>query len=198
MLKKILVVMIVLAAVASVQANALWNGSFDVNSANPDGWWTYLADSENQSVTIEVGTLSAYAAHISNASESSSQLGQSVSASAGNVIVVSGAYRSTYWGGAGITIQYVDSEWGYLDYAYAQICSGDGEDSGWLTFSFSTGDGEGTWTAPEGTAYITLKIEEWGWAEISYDEMSVEIVPEPATMIMIGLGGLTLVRRKRA
>jgi hypothetical protein len=197
MAKKIAVLVLVLGMVVSAQAtNLLWNGSFDANSSAADGWWTYLPEPDNQAITIQAGTLSTLCAHVSNATTASVQLGQSVAGAAGDVVVVSGAFQSTFWGGSGITINYVDSSWAYLGYAYVQLYkSTTGEDTGWQTFRFTTGSGEGTWTAPAGTAHITLKIEQWDWSEFSYDEMSLS-VPEPATMLVLAIGGLLI--RKRA
>ena len=143
-----------------------------------------------------------YAAHIYTGDGTSAQLGQDVAFSPGLPITVGVAYYvpSGSWNGAGITIQYKDASWAYIDYAYTPIydnTSTGGGDNAWHLFTASSG--EGTWTAPANTAYVSFKIEQWGWtsgAGSVYDNALV--TPEPATMIMLGLGGVALIRRKRA
>ena len=52
-----------------------------------------------------------------------------------------------------------------------------------------------SYTATAADAGNRIGIKMWGDEEVAFDD--VTLVPEPSTMLLLGLGGLTLLRRKR-
>jgi len=189
----------------SANANMLTNGDFETGSLAP--WWTWIPDTANSTVGVVPGgpSPSAYCLSIyTNSPSGSVQVGQDVAFTAGSSVSLSLMYDvpAGDWSGAGITIQYKDAGWNVLDWGWVDIYAGvGGDDTGWVPFNSDSVSKSGNWTAaPAGTAYLSLKIEQWGWqpagSSTLYD--NVVLTPEPATMILLGIGGLVALRRKHA
>jgi hypothetical protein len=204
MSKKIVFVLVLLAAVIPVQANSLWNDGFEQPTAL-DGWWTYLATPAAQSIGIATSpAIGTQSVAIYTTDGTTAKIGQNITISpsdVGKAISVGVSYDNSAgaWNGGGISINYYDASWAYLNYAWVSMFSASGgDDTGWVAFNASTG--EGTWTIPANTAYIGYEIHQWGWeaSPSHYDNAVLTIVPEPATMIMLSIGGLALIRRKVA
>lgn len=198
MAKKILIVLFVLTGVAFVQANVLSNAGFE-SGAIDNGWWSYLPTSGQTALVVSSPVFEgSYALEMLTIDGTTAKVGQSVAGKAGDVITVGVTYDNSEgsWAGAGISINYYDASWTYLNYAWVTMYSGSGgDDTGWVTFTANSG--EGAWVAPAGTAFIQMEIHQWGWESApSHYDNAVLTVPEPATMIMLALGGLTLIRKK--
>jgi len=186
----------------AVPANALTNGDFETGDLT--GWWTYIPDTANSSTSVVSGgpSGSSYCLQVYTTTPSESiQIGQDVAFTAGTALSISLDYSnpSNSWAGMGISVNYYDSSWTYLDYGWVTIYEGDGTATGWVTWSSDSATNlTGTWTAPTGTAYVSIKLLQWGWeaSASSYDNVSV--TPEPATMVLLGIGGLLSLRRKHA
>jgi hypothetical protein len=206
MSRKLVIFMCALCLVGmAVPAKAFTNGDFETGTLS--SWWTYLPDSANETVSVVPGGpgVSVYAAGIyTNNPSAGPELGQDIAFSAGMTPIVGMMYDAPagQWAGASITVQYKDASWAYIDSGWDVFyAGGGGPDTGWLTYaSASSGSKAGTWVAPAGTAYLTFKITQWGWmpsgTTILYD--NVNVTPEPATMILLGIGGLVALRRKHA
>jgi hypothetical protein len=207
MSKKLVIFVCALCLVSGVAqaANALWNGDFELGTL--EGWWTYLGDTANATVAVTAGGPGASVYDVSiytNSPNPGPELGQDIAFAAGLTPTVSLMYDAPagQWAGISVTVQYKDSAWTYIDSGWDVFYQGSGAgDTGWVTYD-STGSGTkgGNWVAPAGTAHLTFKITQWGWQPagtvIQYDNVSV--TPEPATMVLLGIGGLLALRRKHA
>lgn len=189
-MKRCLLLVLAVGLVASSQANLVSNGGFE--SGDLTDWWTYPYDASQsvtvQSVTVADGSFSAEM--VSGSDTDWQELGTNAMAcDSETTYTLNLDYNKIDWAGAGIYITYWDSGWTVLD--------GD-----WFDITFTSEEGTGTWTpfstdftTVADTAHMEVKVSMGGWGTMYVDNVSV--VPEPATLGLIGLGGLLLAGRRR-
>jgi hypothetical protein len=179
----------------SLQAGLLVNGDF--NSGDFSGWWIWAADPDNQSGAIEPGSGYSYngtpnARLFSASNIPQMTLVQEFALTAGTPYSLSFVYsgRGATAGSAGISIDYYDaglkwlgSEWISL-YQRQAAPNADGQ---WLSYS-------GNFTSAGGTANASLMIKAADWTTVYFDNVDISIIPEPTTILLLGLGGLVLRR----
>jgi hypothetical protein len=196
MSKKLVIFVCTLCLVSNAALAApISNGGFETGDLTD--WWTSFDDpaatTTVQSSVVYDGTYAVqYVTEADLTEGQNNKLGQSGDMLAGTSFSVSGMYDATSWGGAGVSIEYKDASWGTFAWEWYTIYGGDGTDTGWLSFATPT------WTAPTGTEHFDVSINQWSWATTYLDNVSLTVVPEPATMLLLGLGGLVLRSRKRA
>jgi len=100
-------------------------------------------------------------------------------------------YRGANWGGAGVEIQYKDSGWTTIGWEWATLYQDPGYDTGWQSFTSPT------WTAPANTAYVEIRPQGWGWSDTYIDNVSLSVIPEPGSAVLLALGALGLIVRRR-
>lgn len=184
-------VVLMLAGIVSVsaQANMVYNGDF--NTGDLDGWWAWAPDPDNQSVTPQSvvnydGTTNAMMVSASDGAWQ--ELGTNAFAcSETTTYTVSLVYNEVDWVGAGINLKYWDAGWTVV-----------GEQ--WIDLVFSSNQGTEEWipfstdfTSVAGAANMEVKIAMGGWGTLYVEDVSV--VPEPATMALIAIGSALLLRR---
>jgi len=169
-------------------ANLLTNGNF--NTGDFTGWWNYVPDPLTQSITIDTSHTfdSSAVAKMTSATDGAWQeLGQDFATAENTTYNLSFVYDAPTWSQGGINIKYMDASWGYLGYQWISLVPPN--TTGWTTYS-------GSFTTIAGAVNTEVKFVEGSWGTIYID--NVAVTPEPATMVLLGIGGLVALRRKHA
>lgn len=166
------------------------NGGFE-SGALDGGWWTWFPDA---TTTATIETWNVYAGtyavgYVCQDTSGDTKLGQTITVSPSTTYTISLMYDGTNWGGLGVAVNDYDASWSYIGYSWLPIYTGNGTDTGWTSFS-------STFTTLAGAAYADVTLNTWSWATTYIDNVSV--TPEPATMVLLGIGGLVALRRKHA
>ena len=168
--------------------NSLTNGNF--NTGDFTGWWTYVPDPLTQSITIDTShTFDGSAvANMTSATDGAWQeLGQDFATAENTTYNLSFVYDAPTWSQGGINIKFMDASWGYLGYQWISLVPPN--TTGWTTYS-------GSFTTIAGAVNTEVKFVEGSWGSMYID--NVAVTPEPATMVLLGIGGLAALRRKHA
>jgi hypothetical protein len=210
---KLMLLLVVAVAIPVKADNLLSNPGFedgvplliDQLSVPENVWWAWLDTPTAQSAAIvSPGYMSNNCAALYTSTDYA-DLGQDIAYNAGNGVQVQLMYNvpAGSWCNAGIVLWWEDAagDTPPIDWAYAQIYNYSGGGSGgWQPFEIKTGDPgtSGTWICPANAVRLSFKIEQWNWEPSASQFDNVIVTPEPATIVMLGLGGLALIRRKRA
>jgi len=176
----------------SARANMVTNGGFETGDFT--GWWTWVADSDNQTVSIDSDYKyeGDYSAKLWSASSAwSAQMGTSFELGGDTAWTLSFVYSAVTpsdWGSAGVAINYYDAEGTYLSYEWISLYDeGPAPSPGeWVLVS-------NDYTTPTEAAKVDLKFEVANWTTVNFDNITA--IPEPATLLLLGLGSLAIRRR---
>ena len=187
------VAVLVLGSLPVKAADVMVNGDF--NAGDLTGWWTYAPDTVNSSVSVLPGDAfsfdgSPYAYQMARNASENPQVGQYFNVAPNTSYTINLMFRANNWGGAGVAIRYYDGSSTEIGYEYASLYTGNGVDTGWTPFTT-------TWVTPADAAALSFRLEAWGWSDTFYDNVSVDVVPEPGVGALLALGGLLLIRRVR-
>ncbi len=180
--------LVVLSMASSVQANVISNGSFE--TGDTADWWTEQTGTASVSIDNTIasdGDYSLLAVSTGDNWTEEARFGQyfDFAASAeGNELIVSFDYYAASGGLIGINLDYYTDGKHWL---------------GWSEITPTTDEwvnAEITYALPTGTTAIDLKFIVTGDSAINFDNFSAT-VPEPASMMLLGIGALAALRKRK-
>lgn len=211
-MKKLIVLLAVLAMVGVAQANLLINGDFALGSDGttaPDtvalAWGEWNGGGwNNREANIHGigGDETNYYKALGNGGITDQGLYQTVLATEGltyKASVDSGDTEGWWFANGELKIEFLDAGNAILGSAFEHWTHTSGDTPlPWANYSLTA-------VAPTGTTQITFLLmnqgfdpgNEWAFGgTMRFDNANLEVVPEPATMVLLGLGGLLLRRKK--
>ncbi len=204
--RKIIIVCVLCICLLSVaaRANLLENGNF--NTGDLSGWDVWVGDANNSISILPTGgpdsSPCVEMVAIVNTTPDDLNISQSVDCSAGTEVGISFDFAMTAnagevgWAGGGVGVTFWNSDWSSdVGYGWADVWDTGGA---WTSFE-NTWITSGSWVAPTGTAHVTFRIGPWAGdgGTVTYDVDNVVFTPEPATIALLALGGLTVLRKRK-
>jgi hypothetical protein len=202
MSRKLVILVCVLCCGSMAQASVLWNGDFSKGTDGLEGWWTWCPNPAAQTVTVVDGSAVIY--NNDQTLAGSAKLGQGwLAAVPGASYDVTFDFKATNdatgdgWAGEGVGVEYYDSTGAWLATTWMNLWDTTDWDNNWHAISLAS-------AAPANAANVQLVFHTWtgfdefgtGTATMLVD--NVTMTPEPATVLLLGIGGLVALRRKHA
>jgi hypothetical protein len=206
-MKKALVLFALFAVIGIANANMLTNGDFSLgyekplpeapgNTLGATGWtnWNSAPGGwNNREINASGLTPNNFHIAIGNGGGYGAGTYQDIAATAGTTYQLSAdSELDKWWKNSGyLKLEFYDAGAVMVGFAESPHWTQPGYDTGlpWANYSI-------TGVAPVGTVTVRASLATWGEGGTARFDNAV-LVPEPATMIMLGLGSLFLARRKK-